>query len=122
LCAVEEGHKCKIAELEREQEALVDKIGFISSKAMLAASSEPSAEGYTASLETRAAELAERIAAIEETCRQRREELERLREATREQQARSQALRQSYDELQKLSDERVFRVPEGATTPPVVSA
>jgi len=121
LRQVEEAKRAKVLELEREQESLAANIGLISSQLMLAdAGAGTSAIGAEA-LVAKAAELERQIARVRESCQQHRQEVGRVRTATGNAQVVSESLRRSYDELQKISDDRVFRVPQGSTSIPLVN-
>jgi len=114
LQGVEEARKATVAALEREQEMLVEKIGVISSQAMLVEGSTDGASGsYSKVLEAKAMDLERQIATAEASCTERRLELDRLRSLTAEALTQTDQLRQSYDELQKSADERVLRIPHG---------
>mmetsp|Transcript_24569 Transcript_24569/g.70092 ORF Transcript_24569/g.70092 Transcript_24569/m.70092 type:complete len:646 (+) Transcript_24569:69-2006(+) len=112
----------RIAELEREQEMLVERIGVISSQAVLSDARDGGAGSYAEALEARAREIEAQLGAVRSACEERQAELERQRGRVEETQAQCEALRRSYDELQKVSDERVMRVPQGAAAAPLVEA
>jgi len=113
----EEARKVTVAELEREQETLVDKIGFISSQAMLVdGGTDGASGGYSKVLEAKAVDLERQLSSMEASCAEQRLELDRLRRAAAESLAQTDQLQQSYDELQKSADERVLRIPHGAAS------
>lgn len=111
----EEGRKAIVLELERDQERLVEKIGFISSQAMLLEGGDEEAGGYLKILEAKAADLAKQVDAVESSCAEQRAELAGLRTSTSEALACNEQLQRTYDQLQKSCDERVLHKPLGAT-------
>jgi len=105
-CAEE--RRCTIRELEREQEALVQKTASLATPQAAA----PDAALEVQDAKEKAAELQQQFVRARCSCEVQRAELARLLESTEAAKARAQALRQSYDAFQQSSDERVLRSPE----------
>lgn len=107
----EEARKQTIAELEREQDALVEKITLMTAQSV-PQTDDTNPEQYVRALEMKAAELFELVMQGEQSCKHQRAEVERLRSSGLEAQNVSEDLRRSYDALQQSSDDRMMRNPE----------
>jgi len=109
LRSTEDARKTTIEELEREQEELVSKTSMITGKAVLVEGSD--AGDYARGLEEKVRELQEALRHGVASCNELKGEVTRLRDAAGEARRRSGALQQNYEELQRVSDERVLRSP-----------
>lgn len=103
-----EDRRCTIREIEREQEALVEKTASVATPQAAA----PDTAMELQDAKEKAVELQQQFVRARCSCEVQRAELARLMESTEAAKARAQALRQSYDAFQQSSDERVLRSPE----------
>lgn len=117
LRGCEEERKQTILELEREQEELVEQISLRAAQAVpLAEGNGP--EEYAKALEAKARELSELLQRAEAACQDRKGQVARLRRDGEDARAAAEVLRQSYDALQRSSDERMMRSPSPGPPPP----
>jgi len=104
----EEARKQTIAELEREQEALVEKM------TLKAAQSVPLGEGnqpdqYAKALETKSSELSQMLERTQRSCEEKQKEVAQLKQSALDAQAQTESLRSGYDALQQSADGQVSR-------------
>jgi len=117
----EEARKQTIAELEREQEALVEKM------TLKAAQSVPLGEGnqpdqYAKALETKSSELSQMLELTQRSCEEKQKEVAQLKQSALDAQAQTESLRSSYDALQQSANGQVSRpVPGTSAAVPVFS-
>lgn len=105
LRSTEDDRKSTIEELEREQEELVAKTSMITGKAVPCETGD--AGEYVRGLEEKVRELQSTLQQGDASCSELQREVSHLRAASEEAKRRSAALQESYEELQRSSDERM---------------
>lgn len=105
LRSTEDARKSTIEELEREQEELVAKTSMITGKAVPCEAGDPGE--YARGLEEKVRELQGALQQGAASCTELQREVSHLRAASEEAKRRSAALQESYEALQRSSDERM---------------
>merc|ERR1712216_137746 len=105
----EEEKNRMIEDLEREQVALVKKASIVASQALPVGAEPTSSPGeHVKQLEAKVLALQQQLASTERSCIGRRLEVARLRAEDAKACGNCEVLQQTYDKLQRRSDELVL--------------
>jgi chromosome segregation ATPase len=110
----EEARKQTIAELEREQEALVEKMTLKAAQSVsLGEGNQP--DQYAKTLETKSSELSQMLERTQRSCEEKQKEVAQLKQSALDAQVQTESLRSSYDALQQSADGQVSRTVPGTS-------